>query len=79
MTRLGEFDIRYHSLARRELLKSFVLKDGERPVCCIRGYQFGKTFFLGRIIHDPAYDAFSPGVALLHLVIESSSKRTASR
>jgi CelD/BcsL family acetyltransferase involved in cellulose biosynthesis len=67
---LREFDSQYRSLAERGLLRSFVLKDGDRPVSCIMGYQFGKTFVLGATIHDPEYAAFSPGVALLHLVIE---------
>jgi hypothetical protein len=67
---LPGFDSRYNSLAGRDLLRSFVLKDGDRPVSCILGYQFGKTFVLGKTLHDPEYAAFSPGVALLHLVIE---------
>jgi Acetyltransferase (GNAT) domain len=77
---LPNFDSEYNSLARRNLLRSFVLKDGDRPICCILGYQSGKTFQLGNIAHDPEYAAFSPGVALLHLVIEYliNDKRTTS-
>jgi hypothetical protein len=64
------FDRCQSSLAKRGLLKSFVLKDGDRPVACIFGFQYGKTFLLGSTLHDPEYDDLSPGVALLHLVIE---------
>jgi CelD/BcsL family acetyltransferase involved in cellulose biosynthesis len=61
----------YNSLARMDLLRSFVLKDGDRPVCCILGYQFDNTFLAGQTIYDPEYAAYSPGAALLHIVVEA--------
>ncbi len=68
------FEDQHGQLARVGLLRSYVLKDAEHPVACVLGYHFGKTFCLGQTRHDPAYEAVSPGTALLHMVIEDLIK-----
>ena len=57
-----------------------MLLGGSRPVAGIYGERFGKTYMLGATLHDPAYDAFSPGTTLFHLVVEDliKDKRVAS-
>jgi len=64
------FVAHHRRLADDGLLRSYVLKDAEHPVALILGFQFDGTFLLGQILHDPAYVEFSPGTALLHMVIE---------
>jgi hypothetical protein len=60
----------YRRLADLGLLRCYILRDGERPIAGILGHLYGRTFMLGRTLYDPEYAAFSPGTALLHLVIE---------
>jgi Acetyltransferase (GNAT) domain len=62
------------ALANLGLQRSYILWDGERPISCIRGCQFGRTFYMRKTDHDPAYDRFSPGTALLQLVIQDLIK-----
>jgi GNAT acetyltransferase-like protein len=64
------FEAHHWRLASVGLLRSYVLKDAEHPIAYILGYQFGETFLLGEIEHDRAYAEFSPGTALLQMVIE---------
>jgi hypothetical protein len=65
----------YHwQLARMGLLRSYILKDAERPIACIVGYHYGEIFLIGKIDHDPAYAEFSPGATLLQMVIEDLIK-----
>jgi len=64
------FEAQNRRVASDGLLRSYVLKDAEHPVASILGYQFGETFLLGQIAHDPAYEEFSPGTALFHMVVE---------
>ncbi|HZW33735.1 MAG TPA: GNAT family N-acetyltransferase [Isosphaeraceae bacterium] len=66
-------------LARGGLLRAYVLEDGERPISCLLAAQFGGTFVLRRTLHDPAYNALSPGVALMHMAIEDLIKERPAR
>jgi hypothetical protein len=68
--RRTEFDALRTSEAKHGFLRSYVLKDGDRPIGCMLGFLYAKTFLLIRTLHDPAYAAFSPGTALLHMVIQ---------
>jgi len=67
---VSSFEAHHRRLAIDGLLRSYVLKDAEQPVALILGFHFGDTFLLGQILHNPAYAQFSPGTALLHMVIE---------
>ena len=66
-------------LARDGLLRAYVLEDGGRPISCLLAAQFGGTFVLRRTLHDPAYNALSPGAALLHMAIEDLIKDRPAR
>jgi hypothetical protein len=57
-------------LAREGLLRAYVLEDGGRPISCLLAAQYGGTLVVRRTLHAPAYQVLSPGVALLHMVIE---------
>lgn len=50
--------------------------DGERPICCIVGNQYGSTLYLGKTLHDPEYNAFSAGIALQHIVTQDLIEKT---
>ena len=63
-----------HVQARLGLERSYILKDGERPISIMRGSHFGQTFYVRRTDHDPAYRRFSPGTTLIQLVIEDLIK-----
>jgi hypothetical protein len=60
----------YRNMARDGLLRAYLLFDKDRPIAALIGAQLGSTFILRRTLHDSAYNAVSPGVALLHLAIE---------
>jgi hypothetical protein len=61
---------RFNTLARLGLLRSYGLKQGERPIALIVGYHYGPTYLLAKTLHDPGYNAYSPGTTLLHMAIE---------
>jgi hypothetical protein len=58
------------ALATRGLLRSYLLLCRGQCVACIDGTQIGLTYNLDSIMHHPGYARFSPGTALLQLVVE---------
>ncbi|HEX3596102.1 MAG TPA: GNAT family N-acetyltransferase [Polyangiaceae bacterium] len=57
-------------LARRDLLRSYVLYAGEVPCAFVIGYQHQGVYFYGVVGYDAAFSRHSPGSALLHLMME---------
>ena len=66
----ADFGTRLGILARLDLLRSYMLMGRGCAIACIYGLRFGGTYMLGSIVHDPAFDEWSPGTSLLQMVIE---------
>jgi glycosyltransferase involved in cell wall biosynthesis len=58
------------SLARRGLLRSYVLIVGGRPCALVIGYQYGNTFHFAETGYDQDVAHLSPGTVLTYLLIE---------
>ena len=71
--------VRYADLARRGLLRGYLLRHGERPVASVIGYQFGETYHYADIAYSRADDHLSPGSVLLFLIIRDLIENTAVR
>jgi CelD/BcsL family acetyltransferase involved in cellulose biosynthesis len=57
-------------LARRELLRGYVLYAGGKPCAFVVGYQFHGVFFYSVVGYDADFARHSPGIALLYLMLE---------
>ena len=57
-------------LAKRHLLRAYVLSSAERPCAYLIGYQHDDVFHYAETGFDPTFDAWSPGTILLYRVIE---------
>jgi CelD/BcsL family acetyltransferase involved in cellulose biosynthesis len=57
-------------LARRELLRGYVLYAGGTPCAFVVGYQFQGVFFYSVVGYDADFARHSPGIALLYLMLE---------
>lgn len=70
---------RYADLARRGLLRGYLLRHGERPVACVIGYQFGDSYHYADIAYSRSDIQLSPGNVLLFLIIRDLIENTAAR
>lgn len=70
---------RYADLARRGLLRGYLLRHGERPVACVIGYQFGDSYHYADIAYSRSDIQLSPGSVLLFLIIRDLIENTAVR
>jgi hypothetical protein len=61
-------------LARRGLLRSYLLWCAEKPVAYVLGYQGGGYYHYNSVGYDPQMAKFSPGTVMLLLVIEDLMK-----
>lgn len=61
---------RLEDLARRGLLRSYVLYADQTPCALVLGYQFEGIFHYAEIAYDQSFRRFSPGTVLLYLLIE---------
>ena len=57
-------------LAKTGLLRSYLLKCGERLRAFVIGYQFNGVFHYAEIGYDREFSEHSPGTVLLHLLIQ---------
>jgi hypothetical protein len=57
-------------LARRGLLRSYVLRAGSHHCAFALGYQGRDVFHYVQVGYDPAFAAYSPGSVLLYLLLE---------
>ncbi len=57
-------------LARRGILRSYVLRCGDRPCAFAWGYQFAAVYHLVETAYDQDFARFSPGKVLLCTIIE---------
>jgi CelD/BcsL family acetyltransferase involved in cellulose biosynthesis len=57
-------------LARRELLRGYVLYAGGTPCAFAVGYQFHGVFFYSVVGYDADFARHSPGIALLYMMLE---------
>lgn len=57
-------------LAERRLLRAYLLRCGGRPVAFAIGYQFEQVFHYVEVGFDQSFASFSPGTALLYLIVE---------
>jgi CelD/BcsL family acetyltransferase involved in cellulose biosynthesis len=58
------------ALAERGLLRSYLLYCRGECIACIEGTQIGRTYNLDSSLYHQRYARFSPGTALLQLVVE---------
>ena len=61
-------------LARRGILRSYVLRCGQEYCAFAVGHQFRDVFHLVEIGHEPAFNKYSPGKVLLLLLIEDLTR-----
>lgn len=70
---------RYADLARRGLLRGYLLRHGERPVASVLGFQFENTYHYADIAYVQSDVHLSPGSVLLYLIIRDLIENTAVR
>ncbi len=70
---------RYADLARRGLLRGYLIRHGERPVASVIGYQFGDTYHYADIAYSKSDIHLSPGSVLLFLIIRDLIENTGMR
>jgi hypothetical protein len=66
----AEEQVRLRDLAKRGLLRGYVLRAEGRPIACLMGKQLGQTYLIDWTRYDRVFRTFSPGTTLLHLAIE---------
>lgn len=59
-----------YELARREMLRSYVLSAGGKPCAFVIGYQYRDAFFYAVPGYDRAFSSYSPGNALVYLMLK---------
>jgi CelD/BcsL family acetyltransferase involved in cellulose biosynthesis len=59
----------FEDLARRGLVRSYVLDCGGAPVAFVLGYQFDDIFHYAEIAYRESVQRFSPGTTLLYMLI----------
>ncbi|MHB1557657.1 MAG: GNAT family N-acetyltransferase [Isosphaeraceae bacterium] len=67
---LEGLETRNRRLAEVGLLCSYVLFDGARPIAGLLGARYGSGFTVEKSLYDHAYNPFSPGTCLFHMVVE---------
>ncbi|HEX9103425.1 MAG TPA: GNAT family N-acetyltransferase [Polyangia bacterium] len=68
--RSEDWERKLGDLARRGVLRSYVLYAGERPVAFVLGYQRSDVFYHVKTGYDRSLSRLAPGIALLCLVLE---------
>jgi CelD/BcsL family acetyltransferase involved in cellulose biosynthesis len=61
-------------LARRGVLRSYVLDAGERPVAFVLGYEYGGVYYHVKTGYDRSLAKRAPGIGLLYLLLEELGK-----
>ena len=61
---------KYHDLANRGLLRSYLLLHDDRPCAYVIGYQYRDVYYYADVGFDPALAAHSPGTVLLFLLLQ---------
>lgn len=72
-TRIGDTEddrAWFARLAESGLLRSYLLKCGERPCAFVVGYQFNDVFHYVELGYDRDFAEWSPGTVLLHMLIQ---------
>jgi CelD/BcsL family acetyltransferase involved in cellulose biosynthesis len=60
---------RFRDLARRGVLRSYVLRHGETPCAFVVGYQYQGVYYYSEAGYDRAFARHSPGTVLFHLLL----------
>ena len=63
------WDDKLGDLARRGLLRSYILHAGERPVAFVLGYQRSDVFYHVKTGYDRSLSKLAPGIDLLSLIL----------
>ena len=58
------------SMAERGVLRSYVLRSGDKAVAYLLGFQLNGVFYFHETAFDQAYARLSPGTLLLYLIIQ---------
>jgi CelD/BcsL family acetyltransferase involved in cellulose biosynthesis len=58
------------AMARRGVLRSYLLRSGEKALAYLVGFQLNGVFYFHETAFDEEYGHFSPGLALLYLIIK---------
>lgn len=69
VTRAASDPASLEDLARRGLLRSYLLAAGDVPCAFVVGYQYGDVYHYAEIGYDRSFSRFSPGAALLYMLI----------
>lgn len=69
----------YADLARRGLLRAYVLRNGENAVACALGYQFDTVYHYADTAHLESAMHLSPGMVLLFLIVGDLIENTRIR
>jgi CelD/BcsL family acetyltransferase involved in cellulose biosynthesis len=59
-----------HDMAKRSILRSYLLKCNEIPCAFVYGYQYRDVYHYAEIAYDESYAKYSPGTVLLYLLME---------
>jgi CelD/BcsL family acetyltransferase involved in cellulose biosynthesis len=70
---------KYTDVAKRGLFRSYVLRDGERPVAYVLGYQWGDIYHYSDVAYAESESYLSPGIVLLFLIIRDLIESTSTR
>ena len=63
-------------LARRHILRSYLLRCGGKPCAFVVGYHYRDVFHYVEVGYDPTFARFSPGRVLLYLLLEDLSQES---
>jgi hypothetical protein len=58
------------SMAREGMLRSYLLRSGDRILAFLVGFQLNGSFYFHETAYDSAWARFSPGQSLLYLIIK---------
>lgn len=61
-------------LARREVLRSYILYAGERAVAFVLGYEYAGVYYHVKTGYDRSLAKLAPGIGLLYLLLEELGK-----
>jgi hypothetical protein len=66
-------------LADRGILRSYLLRAGNKPCAYVLGYQYRDVYYYSEVGYDQDMAALSPGTGLLYLLIKDLIEHTALR
>lgn len=61
----------FRDLARRGILRSFLLRCGPEPCAFVVGYQFDGVYYYAQVGYNETLGHLSPGTSLLYLLLEA--------